>query len=167
MKGYELGAKFTPLTVQRIRDEFIDDRDGIMMPIAYVCVQTDAPYLKVLRCSGGNLVYLLPAADEDGYGDPGFWMDLDTMDTFLPDGDLRVQLHQEDEGRNVRGWLGSHWREYGPYQPGETKPWYFLTGKFTGAHNDCDAAQISADPLNTLSMDPLDCMTMFALQAKK
>lgn len=166
----KVGDCFAPLTVQRIREEFTTPQHYLCIPV--LVLQSNASCLRITAMAGEDF----HVAEEDpDIDDPeAWWCDITSMDTFTPNGSLitRASPWSFHESGMTPYWLGTAQRNGGdgPYQAGQTSPCFFLAGDGTGDLSDVTEVQINAGPpplCNALSLDPLDSVTLYALQTKK
>lgn len=161
-----VGDFLIPLTVELLREKYLDKKTGKFPRILCVAPQSDAKLLRVIDVEmiEGKATPILaeisgPHAEDIGAAEIEF---------FTPDGNL---IEKENPWKDANttihyDWLAKSSEDApGPYAPGETRPWYFLGGLVEAyGEKRKSGVQVAAGPLNTLSHDALDSITLYVLK---
>lgn len=153
-----MGDCLVPLTITKLRQEYIR-KDGVYERIEHFSPQSSTDRLRIKNVVVVNGKTMLTVEEE--YDDPeqiGYEL-TGPIYYFTPDGDL-LEGYPGGPFNKHKQWLKSN--EAGPYVNGKTMPFYYLTGKAEGMVNeDKYTMQISADPLNVLSYNALNLITVW------
>lgn len=153
MNTYKVGECLVPLTIEKLRKEYIDG--GKCKRIEHFSPQSSADRLRILAVDE-NITVIEEYDNPDEYVPEEFEL---SPDYFTPNGDLWEGLPWHCEKMHKRWLFGD---AEGPYKPGEKKPFYFLIGKAEGVVNEEEyPMQVAAGPLNVLSYDALDSITVW------
>lgn len=153
MSTYKVGDCLVPLTIEKLRKEYI--QDGKCKKIEHFCPQSSADRLRIMAVDGTSLTV------KEEYDDPEETCEEFDLDAnyFTPNGDL-WQGTLWDLEKIHKNWLFSE--AEGPYKPGEKRPFYYLHGKVRGLVNENNyPMQVTAGPLNVLSYDALNSITVW------
>lgn len=164
---YKVGDVLVPLTIEKIRRNYYNSITGGYNRIEHFDPQSSADRLRIVEILSNKELKV-----REEYDDPEEQRDMETRfpdqmiltvssKYFTPNGNL-ISVDRDDQGKRTkkvkRGWLQSG--EPGPYLHGAQTPFYYLDGKLADPRF---SAQVCAGPVNVVSYDCLDDITMWVL----
>lgn len=164
---YRVGQCLIPLTVEMVRTRYViksanKKKVDKYANIEHFSPQSSADRLRIVEVVFDNGVTLLKLQEEyDEEQDFPLGCFNDSPAYFKPNGNLlNIDLYGTDKETRYKNWLQKG--EPGPYKLGETRPFYYLEGEIGKTKQS--QVQISADPLNVLSYDAIDSITLWVIQ---
>ncbi len=163
---YNIGDYLIPLSINDIRNYHWDSKNKKYRRIEHFSPQSSADRLRILQILPNNGGFELQLVEE--YDDPTEQKEMETEypdqmvhtigpQYFTPNGDLTIKNKGNKETK-VK-WLQNG--NPGPYLHGKKSPFYYLDGDLDDPRY---RAQVCAGPVNILSYDCLDSITMWVLE---
>lgn len=179
---YKPGLSLIPLTVELLHSKYYDSEKKEFKKIEFFAPQSSASRLRILSVEIENDSEILHVIEEIDHSDEAAETDdcccQDCWESHKPE-EFTFDLHQNyftptgglfESPNGCRdfikhlNWLQKYSSDTpGPYKKGQTRPFYYLEGVVTGEVERSEV-QVAAGPLNTLSLDALDSITMWVLE---
>lgn len=163
---YKVGECLVPLTIELLRSRYkISSKK--YHKIEHFSPQSSADRLRILEIKSKDneiLVTLKEEYDEVQIYDGEIMKDevFENVDAqyFTPNGNLTEGFPWENNPKIHKNWLSSD--KPGPYNGTNNRTFFYLQGEIDGYQKEKDGLiQVSAGPINTLSYDALDSITLW------
>jgi hypothetical protein len=160
---YKVGQCLIPLTVELVRRKYTLRGGEMFKKIEHFSPQSDADRLRIQEVQMKDDHVVLKVIeefdkkvvedDEEVFPPEVFTIE---PEYFTPNGNLIEGTHWGEQ-KTHKKWLQKG--EPGPYMPGQTMPFFYLEGKV--GKEKRGTIQVAAGPINTLSYDALDAITLW------
>jgi hypothetical protein len=161
---YKVGQCLIPLTVELVRSKYALRGTEMFKKIEHFSPQSDADRLRIQEVHMKDSHVVLKVVEEfnkheyvDDAGEP-YPPEIFTIEPeyFTPNGNLIEGIHWGEQKTHEK-WLQKG--APGPYEVGQTMPFFYLEGKV--GKEKRGTIQVAAGPINTLSYDALDAITLW------